>query len=225
MRKPTDWTELHNKTFHTITGTSFTVINVSRKSVIIRPEHGRRNYDLSISNELERGLDALAAGNFFPSPSELLSIGVRHERNSYVWGVLRAFWQNQLVPRQAVVASADFAGEWQITALAEMDRSYLDESDEPPFIKIARPQRGAVSGEYHFGLSGGTLDGAVRVFGAEQIFMFGYMGFDEMDEVSSGGWARVNARGELEGEFVNGVGHFTAERLSGKSRAKRSRKK
>lgn len=64
MFKPIVWNQLRDKTFNTITGTAFTVTNVTRKSVIIRPEHGSRDYDLSISNELERGLNALLAGDF-----------------------------------------------------------------------------------------------------------------------------------------------------------------
>ena len=42
--------------------------------------------------------------------------------------------------------------------------------------------------------------------------------------VSGGGWARINRRGELEGEFISRIGRFTAERVRTKSmRAKKNR--
>lgn len=212
MSNPIDWTQLRGKTFQTITGTSFTVTNVTRKNVLIRPKHGRRDYDLSISNELERGLDALFAGVFFPSPTELVRVGIRHERNSYVWGVLKIVWKEQLTQLVPTVRSQDFAGYWQITELAEMDESYIDESDEEAQITFKKPSHGNWDGSYHFGLSDGEINGAVREFGGEALFIFGFEGSDEMDTVAGGGWARINGRDELEGEFLSHYGEFKAVR-------------
>ena len=224
MLKSIDWNQLRGRSFKTINGASFQVTEVTRKNVIIRPEHGRRDYDLAISAELERGLDALWAGDFFPSPTELLRIGVRHERNSYVWGILHAVWSEQLSDHSHTLSPDDFAGDWQVSELADMDESYLEESDEPPLIRIDKPEHGSFYGTYHFGLSSGSLDGALRVFGGNQILIFGYEGKDEMDEVYGGGWARINSRGELEGEFMSRIGRFTAERVRTKFvRAKKSR--
>lgn len=214
MPKQIDWSQLRGKTFHTITGASFIVTNVTRKNVLIRPEHGRRDYDLSISKELERGLDALFAGDFFPSPTELLRVGVRHERNSYIWGVLKAVWQEQLTKPVPTVRTQAFAGNWQITELVEMDESYLEESDEEAHLTIKKTIHGSWSGSYHFGLSGGEINGAIREFGEESVLIFGFEGFDEMDAISGGGWARLNTRGELEGEFVGQYGEFKAVRES-----------
>src|SRR5262249_12430098 len=85
-----DWSHLLGRTFHTIQGAPFTVVNVTEKSLLIQPAGGRRRYDIAIANELERTLTAYAEGRFFPKPTDLLSVGVRHERNSYVWGIARA---------------------------------------------------------------------------------------------------------------------------------------
>lgn len=224
MTKPIDWTQLRGKTFHTITGASFTVTNVTRKNVLIRPEHGRRDYDLSISDELERGLDALFAGAFFPSPTELVRVGIRHERNSYVWGILKSCWKEQLTRPKPTVRAQDFAGHWKITELADMDASDFGESDEEAYISFKKPTHGNWDGRYHFGLSDGEISGAVREFGGKALLIFGFDGSDEMDTVSGGGWARINERGELEGEFLDYYGEFRAVRqsktktLSGKSR-------
>ncbi len=87
-KRAVDWEQLEGRVFQTTTGAHFTVVKVTAKNLLVRPEGGRRNYDLSIHDELERGIEAYAAGHFFPSPSELLGIGVRAVRTSFVWGVL-----------------------------------------------------------------------------------------------------------------------------------------
>lgn len=212
MLKPIDWTELRGKTFHTITGASFSVTNVTRRNVLIRPEHGSRDYDLSISKELERGLEALSAGHFFPSPTELVRVGIRHERNSYVWGILKTVWKEQFTQPAPIVRAQDFAGYWQITELADMDASELEESDEEAHITFKKPTHGNWDGNYHFGLSGGEINGAVREFGEELLLIFGFEGSDEMDTVAGGGWARINKRDNLEGEFLGYYGEFNAIR-------------
>lgn len=75
-----DWKQLNGRVFRTIAGAGFTVVNVTPKNLLVRPEGGRRNYDLSIQNELEPGIEAYSAGRFFPSPTQLLEIGVRPVR-------------------------------------------------------------------------------------------------------------------------------------------------
>jgi len=87
-KRTMDWKQLEGRVFHATTGARFTVVKVTAKNLLVQPEGGRRNYDLSIHNELERGIEAYAAGRLFPSPTELLGIGVRAVRTSYVWGVL-----------------------------------------------------------------------------------------------------------------------------------------
>ena len=85
-----DWSHLIGRRFQTIQGTAFMVVNVTDKSIIIQPAGGKRRYDVSIADELERALTAYQRGEFFPKPADLLYIGVRHERNSYVWGIAHA---------------------------------------------------------------------------------------------------------------------------------------
>jgi hypothetical protein len=137
VTRAVDWKQLEGRVFQTTTGTRFTVVKVTAKNLLVRPEGGRRNYDLSIHDELERGIEAYAAGHFFPSPSKLLGIGVRAVRTSYVWGVLQQLLiQDELPKKISVSRTRDFVGHWQITELSELDQSYFDESDEPPFILL-----------------------------------------------------------------------------------------
>ena len=102
-------------------------------------------------------------------------------------------------------------GRWRITSMPEME-DYLKLGDEPPLIQIRATGYGRLYGEYSFGLSGGSLDGEIREFGGERIFLFGYEGSDEMDAASGAGWARLTDRDHLEGEFLN-YGPFTARRV------------
>jgi hypothetical protein len=220
MTKRIDWNHLRGKTFKTINGASFTVTNVTRKNVVIRPKHGRRDYDLSIATELERGLGALLAGDYFPTPTELLRIGVRHERNSYVWGVLKAVWKELLSKPASTVRAQDFVGNWQVVEFADLARDYLEKSDEAAYITIKRPTYGSWDGRYHFGLCDGEITGAIREFGGELLLIFSFEGSDEMDLVTGGGWARLNERGEPEGEFLGYYGEFKAVRPSRKNNDK-----
>ncbi len=213
-----NWQQLKNRTFHTSTGARFTVVNVTAKNVIIRPEGGVRNYDLSIPNELERGLSAYEAGRFFPSPTDCLEIGVRAERSSYVWGILYALLIQEVTSSPPITTRVrNLAGRWQITQLSELDESYFEESDEPPFISMHSNQHGGVDGKYHFGLSNGDFDGEIREFGGEPVLLFGYEGSDEMEEVHGAGWAQLKERDRLEGEFLIDYGRFVATREHDKS--------
>lgn len=169
-----DWKQLEGRVFQTTTGARFTVVKVPAKNLLIRPEGGRRNYDLSIHDELERGIEAYVVGRFFPSPSELLGIGVRAVRTSYVWGVLHQLLiQDEPPKRISVFHTRDFVGQWRITNLSDLDQNYFDESDELPFILLHASVQGRVYGDYHFGLSDGHLDGQLREFGGEAVLLFG----------------------------------------------------
>jgi len=95
---------------------------------------------------------------------------------------------------------------------------YLSEGDTTPRISIKKTGSGGLYGEYEFGLSSGSLEGAIRPFGGDQVFLFGYEGMDEMDEVSGSGWAHLQSQDLLVGEFVETYGKFTAQRLPQKRR-------
>ena len=229
MKRDLNWQQLKDRTFHTATGARFTVVNVTAKNVIVRPDGGVRNYDLSIQNELERGAAAYEAGRLFPSPTDWLKIGVRSERSSYVWGILHALLVQAATSSLPITTSVrNLAGRWRITQLSELDEDYFEDSDEPPFISIHENKWGGVHGEYHFGLSNGDLHGEIREFGGETVLLFGYEGSDEMDEVHGAGWAQLRERDRLEGEFLIDYGRFVATREHGMSRGsnlKRSTRK
>lgn len=209
-----DWQKLKNRAFHTATGKRFAVVNVTSKNVIIRPVGGVRNYDLSIRNELERGLSAYKTGRLFPSPTDWLRIGVRAERSSYVWGILHALLVQEPSSAPPIVTSArNLVGRWRITQLSELDKDYFEESDEPPFVSIHANNQGGVDGEYHFGLSDGDFHGELREFGREAVLLLSYEGSDEMDEVHGAGWAQLRERDLLEGEFLVDYGQFVATRV------------
>lgn len=107
----------------------------------------------------------------------------------------------------------DFAGNWRIVELADMQGEYLEETDGKPYFRLSNSGEGGIIGEYQCGLSSGSLTGAVRVFGGERIVIFGHEGLDEMETSSGGGWLRLRTDGNLEGEFVDGLGRFLARRL------------
>jgi hypothetical protein len=208
-----DWKQLEGRVFQTTTGARFTVVKVTTKNLLVQPEGGRRNYDLSIHDELERGIDAYAAGRFFPSPSELLGIGVRAVRTSYVWGVLHQLLIQDKLPKDfGANRTRDFVGHWRITELSELDQSYFDESDELPYFSIHVSAHERVYGKYHFGLSNGHLDGQQREFGGVAILLFGYEGSDEMDSANGAGWAQYQSQDRLVGEFIGTYGRFIAIR-------------
>lgn len=94
----------------------------------------------------------------------------------------------------------------------DFDESYFDLGDHPPHLTITVSDRDTIRGEYAIGLATGSLDGALREFGGETVFVFGYAGMDEMDPVEGAGWARLTGPDTLEGEFLGGLGRFTARR-------------
>ena len=115
----------------------------------------------------------------------------------------------------------NFVGRWKISAMSEFDDSYSEEGESDPILTLGQNQRADFYGEYNVGLSTGNIDGAVREFGGESVLIFGFEGTDEMDPVSGGGWARLISRDELEGEFINHLGEFRANRSPARKRAPR----
>lgn len=211
-RKPVDWQRLNGRTFETITGACFTVVRVTSKHVTIHPERGTHNYAVSIEDEWERVLNEYVVGRFLPSPADLIASGVRTVPSTYVWGILHALLSEGQAAKSNAARGEDFAGRWRIIGFSELDEDYIGESDEPPFLQLRLSQQGRVYGQYHFGLSGGSLDGEMREFGRERLVLFSYQGSDERDEVNGAGWAQLTDREHLSGEFLDAYGRFTAER-------------
>ncbi len=212
-RKRIDWPQLQGHIFETAMGARFAVVKVTARNITIRPERGTRNYAISIQNELERVLDDYVAGRFFPSPTQLLGIGVRKVQTSYAWGILHELLQQGVAERGPVrVRKQDFPGRWQIVELSELGKDYFAESDEPPFIQMHTTKHERLYGEYHFGLSNGNLYGEVREFGGERVLLFSYEGSDEMDPVCGAGWLQLKEKNRLEGEFLEDYGRCLALR-------------
>lgn len=114
-------------------------------------------------------------------------------------------------PKDEATRTRNFVGHWTITEFSELDQGYLDESDELPFLTIRRSAHEQLYGDYHFGLSGGRLEGQLREFGGEPVVLFDCEGSDEMDPAHGAGWARLEDRDRLVGEFLD-YGRFTAVR-------------
>lgn len=105
-----------------------------------------------------------------------------------------------------------FVGRWRIVEMEQWDQDFVD-LVSPGHITFTRGGRG----ELHFGAVDATLDWRVDATGNRVDFTF--EGFDEGDEVSGRGWARVES-GELKGWFAFHQGdesEFTA-RKAGKAR-------
>ena len=84
-----------------------------------------------------------------------------------------------------------FIGRWRIVEIEQWDRDFLD-LVAPARITFARGGRG----EVHFGAVDLTLDWRAPAAGGRVVFTF--EGFDEGDEVSGRGWAK------LDGDRLNG---------------------
>jgi hypothetical protein len=105
-----------------------------------------------------------------------------------------------------------FVGRWRIVEMEQWDQEFVD-LVSPGHITFDR----AGSGELHFGAVDLTLDWRVDAVGSRVDFSF--EGFDEGDEVSGRGWARIEGA-ELKGWFAFHQGdesEFTA-RKEGKAR-------
>jgi hypothetical protein len=107
-------------------------------------------------------------------------------------------------------------GHWAIVQMDEFDDDYFDLGEEKPYLTITNSGTEDVRGEYAIGLSNGSLEGALRQFGGETLFIFGYAGMDEMDPAEGAGWIRLTGPDTLEGEFLGVLGRFTARRKTPK---------
>jgi len=221
-----NWQQLKGRQLETTTGAYFTVVRVTATHVTIRPQRGSRNYALSIPDELEPGVAVYTGAPVFPTPAALRLIGVRPILTSYAWGVLKAVLVDGIgLQTIRKVALKDFAGLWHITEMPDTDEAYMKAGLGPPSMQIHAPVSKHLWGQYQIGLSAGSLQGDLREFGGEQVVIFGYMGMDEMDPVSGGGWMRLLDADTLEGEFMESVGRFTARREKAKSKLRqRSRR-
>lgn len=85
-----DWSGLVGQTLHTVQGAPFDVAKVTDKVIYVRPYSSRRSYDISVQRELIPMLEAYRQGRFFPRPDSLRGVGVRYNRVTYAWGLLRA---------------------------------------------------------------------------------------------------------------------------------------
>ena len=219
VQQTTDWARLKGKTFTTSKGARFKVKRITAKSVTIQPESSTRSYDLSVPNELDRCIAEYALGRFFPSAADLLQVGVRHERNSYVWGILKAVLIDHVLetnpsapqPKKPTPAKS-FAGYWRITSMPNFDDDFLAEGDEPAHLQLNMSKYGEISGQYSFSYSSGMISGESRQFGAETLLIFGFEGNDDTDSVTGAGWATLVASDQMEGEFLNDYSTFTATR-------------
>ena len=108
------------------------------------------------------------------------------------------------------------SGHWAIVHMDEFDESYFELGEDAPYLTITQSGTEDLRGEYAIGLSTGSLDGALRMFGDETIFIFGYAGMDEMDPVDGAGWIRQTGPDALEGEFLGVLGRFGAQRKAPK---------
>lgn len=210
-----NWNELNGRELKTVTGIPFKVVRVSATHVAIRPRHGARDYALSIARELEPAVSAYAESRRLPIPADLQILGVREVLLSYAWGILQAVVIDRIglrIVRQW--RPGDFAGEWRITSLPEMGNAYAALGQPEPALSIQYlPGQTGFSGKFDIGLSSGSVAGDLREFGGESIVIFGFEGMDELEPVHGGGWLRLSDTDALEGEFIGGLGPFTAVRL------------
>ena len=93
---------------------------------------------------------------------------------------------------------SSFVGRWRIVEMEQWDQEFVDLAS-PGHITFTSNGRG----ELHFGAVDATLDWRVDDAGSRVAFSF--EGFDEGDEVSGRGWARVEGR-ELKGWFAFHLG-------------------
>ena len=104
--------------------------------------------------------------------------------------------------------SCQVVGQWRIVEADLWDRDYLD-LVAPAAISIRADGRGEIA----FGAMQATLD---LEYGRSLVF-FTWAGFDEMDEVSGSGSAKLLEDGSLEIEFAYQLGDeavLKAERAS-----------
>jgi hypothetical protein len=103
-----------------------------------------------------------------------------------------------------------FAGRWRIVHMDLWAKDDLDLLGEA-FIAFT----GASAGEISFMAVNGGLDVRYRVLDGAPFAEFSWQGFDENDEASGRGWARVDGEGRLVGQILFHLGDdsaFVAER-------------
>ena len=111
----------------------------------------------------------------------------------------------------------DMIGKWRVIAIEQWDQDFID-LEEPGFVAF----RKGGQGEMRFGAVSLNLD---WVSGDDGKADFSFEGFDEMDEVSGRGWAKIVA-GRLTGliRFHQGdESGFTAEPWNAAEKLKRKR--
>lgn len=91
-----------------------------------------------------------------------------------------------------------FVGRWRITEMEQWDQEYID-MDGPGHITFTRDNLG----EFHFGCVNTQIDWRHDPEAGRVDFTF--EGFDEGDEVSGRGWARIEGK-ELVGFFAFHLG-------------------
>ena len=109
----------------------------------------------------------------------------------------------------------DMIGKWRLIEMEQWDQEFID-LDEPGFISFKK--RG--QGEMRFGAVSLNLDWVSSDDGKAE---FSFQGFDEMDEVSGRGWAKI-VSGRLTGliRFHQGdKSGFTAEPWSAAEKVRR----
>ncbi len=114
------------------------------------------------------------------------------------------------------LSATTMTGHWDITEMDEFDEDYFDLGEEKPYLTITCSGTDDVRGEYAIGLSNGSLEGALRQFGNEALFIFSYAGMDESDPVDGAGWIRLTGPDTLDGEFLGVLGRFMARRKAPK---------
>ncbi len=91
---------------------------------------------------------------------------------------------------------SEYVGEWRVTEMSEWDRDFID-LVAPGHLTIKANGRGT----FAFGAIEAELDCRDDKAGHDVRLSFSFAGWDEGDEVSGRGWAKVNDN-MMEGWFA-----------------------